>query len=262
MNLETSMAINPFGNQKGKVPEIVDRISTEQDPLLDKILEEYESLRKYCGHPKSTRDYLTQPSQYFTLQSMETLTPAKIDLVLRTIIDTEKKLDELTGIFLTKLIQDSYNAGYNGFVLTTGDALIDRLGYQLRGMPEKELELTVRGNAGWYCGENSKLSTFTVEGSVGTWYGSSSKHCFFKAEEHVGWGCGFRSEYSLFILEGDVGGSCGIGSEYCSFELKRGVGTMSGTESENSLYTLSNQEAYEEVKKNIPRSSYASYNQQ
>lgn len=225
MTLEKTVTINPFGGKEnGKKPELVNEIVNESDALVEKIFEKY-----HTSKPNSS------PIQ------LEILSPLEINLFLQKLIQSESNpSDSYIGFFLSKLIQTSYDAGYSNFVLTTGDAPINMLGYQLKGTSERKLEMIVKGNVGWRCGNDATHCLFSIEGGAGDLCGDYSSYSIFSVKGHVEHYCGSGSEHSVFSLEQGVGNNCGSDSHgivvnvigdagyNCGFRSKQGVFTIYG----------------------------------
>lgn len=261
MNLETAMSMDPFFGKKGKHPEIEDRLEIGRDPVVDKIFEMHNGM-----DPDEAPKYLSKIE-------LDVLNPAQIDLMLQKMLSSEKEdKDHVRGSFLNRLIQDSYNEGYNGFILTTGDAKVDCLGWQLKGNSKRKLEVTVKGNLGDWCCYDSEFVSFVVEGGVGSRYGAHSRSNVLDIRGRTGNDCGLKSWYSSFNIQGDTGQGCGSESEYSSFEVggnagydygslaKYGLfsieGNLSelwcGSGSQNSTFITSNKATYRTLKKNVP----------
>ena len=87
------------------------------------------------------------------------------------------------GLFISALIQNSYNAGYNHFQLNT-QVLKERnyLAYDLKGIPENPLHLVVNGNVGDSFGQYSSYGHFTVKGMTMSFLSRASEHCTFVLE--------------------------------------------------------------------------------
>lgn len=231
MSLETAMKVDPFsGREKGKSPELVDQIEAMSDPLVEHVFEIHGGL----DHDASIDDQIICVSQL----KMDVLTPTQIEGVLQKIIRSGR---ERYGVspFLSRLIQDSYDAGHNGFVLTTYDTQIEFLGQDLTGSSERKIEVNVKGNVGDFLGDYSAHCVFAVEGSVKNWCGYHSGHNVFTIEGNAGNSCGCLSEYSTFIIEGNIGSSCGEDSRY-------------------GRYASSNPLTYEKMKEMVPTTNEVS----
>ena len=82
--------------------------------LFQELREQYERLREECGS-----FYLPQSVNLVYYEVRSVLTPTKINLFLQSTITSEHKRNyaSFTGLFISRLIQNSYNAGNNNFVL-------------------------------------------------------------------------------------------------------------------------------------------------
>ncbi|GAG50666.1 unnamed protein product, partial [marine sediment metagenome] len=172
MTLEQTLALNPFSKREGKEPEKEKKVELEVDETVERIFEGYKKLR-------DTREYNELKEG---TSKLEVLKPAQIDKLLQWIrseTPRDKVENWITGDFLTGIIQDSYDAGYNDFVLTTADTEINEMGNGLEGTEENPIKLDIKGIAGYRCGDNSKNSEFNIEGNVEGNCGSKSKNSTF-----------------------------------------------------------------------------------
>ena len=86
-----------------------------------------------------------------------------------------------TGYFISRLVQNSYTAGHNEFILdTTALKEIDYLGSRLEGTKERPIELTIKGNAGSNFGFWSKDATFNIIGNARDYCGWGVENSTFK----------------------------------------------------------------------------------
>ncbi len=85
------------------------------------------------------------------------------------------------GIFVTRLIQNSYEAGYNDFHITGLSIPLIYLGLQLTGDEQNPLIVSVDGGIGMGCGHEAKNCIFS-----GAW---------------IGWGSGNDAEGCTFITK-------------------------------------------------------------
>jgi len=183
--LEKIMEINPFLNQKSQhQPEKESKVEYEKDPLIEKTIELYDE-QKPCW-------ILTDKDK----TDFETLNPLQIDTVLQKILQKDEKPFSMTGPFLSKLIQKSYDNGHNYFTLNTQDTRIEKIGSHLSSEIENPLRLTVNGNAGSYFGENSFNCAFWVKGDVAGLCGRKSHGCIYNIDREIGFspekfGCTF-----------------------------------------------------------------------
>lgn len=271
MNLETiSMAVDPFaGKPKGSSPERIGEVDIENDPLVEKTFEAYNSLD--LGFSTLEKNC----KRVFQLQ-LDVLNPVQIDKVLqRIIMHGEKEQREITGFFLSKLMQNSYYEGYTDFTLTTTDEGISHLGYDLKGNPNRKLNVHVMGNTdthfgflseyclftlegstGNLCGADSNSSSFLIKGNTGHWCGYQSKQSLFTLGRSTGDWCGNYSNESSFFVQEDAGNDCGNQSKYGNYVIQGGIGKRPGSYSEGNTFTTSNIQTYRKMKENVPRNSF------
>lgn len=233
MSLETAMGPDPFsGKTWERKPEEIVEVGVEEDPLVERILEKHHFCVKYVS------SLFREKIGFLSELEVDALTPSQINRVLQEIIDRDANvLDEVTGLFLGRLIQVSYDAGYNDFVLTTGDYRVNYFGRKLEGLPEKKLKMGIQGNVGYGFGVHSQYAAFTVHGSVGEWSASDSKFCALTIEENVEKNLGCYSKQNTFIIGGEIGERCGHGSR-------------------NSTFITYNKETYKQMKKSVPKSFF------
>ncbi|MFH1637494.1 MAG: hypothetical protein ABIB71_03655 [Candidatus Woesearchaeota archaeon] len=169
------------------------------------------------------------------------LTPEQINSFLQATIKYEghKKYSQNTGFFITRLIQNSHNAGNNKFTLHT-KALskeINGIGYELKGRGNNVLEIIVDGDAGHSCGyEAENINRIYISGNAQNWCGLRAKNikrlCIVgnvgrsygeKAKNimdlYVGGNAGPRccqeaENIGKLHIAGNVGDSCGYMAEH------------------------------------------------
>lgn len=156
-------------------------------------------LEKYLRLLQLPRGY---PSLSYHYQSLlekmdEVLSPAEIVVFQRitSIFDERDSYRGRTGHVLTKLIENSYLAGYNDFtvesdkspVVYIGEYGLDHHTHYLLGKEEDPLRITVEGNT-LFLGQRNENVEYTVKGLV--------RHCGDYAR---------RSSFRLQQVEGSVG---------------------------------------------------------
>lgn len=105
----------------------------------------------------------------FGSKSTEILTPEEINLFLQATVVHEEHPSYviITSLFISKLIQNSYNDGYNDFVLDTELlSSIMGLGYDLNGTEDNPINLTIYGEKVNDCCFNSSYLNLNIEGNV------------------------------------------------------------------------------------------------
>ncbi|MBI4453652.1 hypothetical protein HY636_03335 [Candidatus Woesearchaeota archaeon] len=127
--------------------------------------------------------------------------------------DYEKDYSRGTSRFINRLIQNSYNAGYNNFVLNTIvlSKKLDHFGENFCGLPYRMISVQIDGDIGVNCGMNAFCSSFTINGNANS--------C-----------CGYKIYNSIITVKGDVGNWFGFGAKYSSFTINEGVNTDNYTD--------------------------------
>jgi len=169
------------------------------------------------------------------------LTPIQINAVLQATIQHEKRQDYSfnTGLFVSHLIQNSYNHGNNGFTLNTKTLKeLHDLGRGLEGTPDKPIELTIIGNTGDHCGSNSKYSSINILGNIGDNCGWAAENSRFNITGNTGDSCGERSVYSIYNISGNTGNACGGKVKYARYQITGNTGTHFGYDAKRSTFNI------------------------
>ncbi|MBI4453654.1 hypothetical protein HY636_03345 [Candidatus Woesearchaeota archaeon] len=128
----------------------------------------------------------------------EVLTPAEIGIFFQAMLyETEnKQLDywndltsERIGMFTTQLIQLSYNAGNNDFVLVSKgfQRVINHIGFRLKGADNKYINIKLIGDTG-DLGSFSQYCNYDLYGNT--------------TYDHLG--TGYNSQYCTFTFRGEI----------------------------------------------------------
>ena len=107
-------------------------------------------------------------------------------------------------LFFSQLIQNSYEAGYNNFVLPM-DNLQRKysLAQELHGTADNPLRITIEGDVDKACGAYCSYINLTVIGNAGELLGARSVDSLFTTTGNVQHG-GYDSKRSTFIIGGDA----------------------------------------------------------
>ncbi len=230
-----SVASNPFERYKGigKPDEKKEQKTVRTAfPQLEALLKKYQEVLAHDGRFLPSVDDLHDAP-----------TPEQIDQCLQSTAPFEchKNYEEHTGIFLSKLIQNSYEAGHNNFRLTTR-TLTKNITYldDFKGGYYRPIHITIDGNIGHMCGHDSSHARIELMGNAKDW-------------------CGDNAEDSTFIIHGTTGFYCAGNSKHCRFHLlgdipfdigadKSEVFGIKGTE-----FIVYRQEKYEELIERLTR---------
>ncbi len=185
------------------------RISMEEENLgnvtdvltpaeINEFLQEARKIHFQCERDYSLLDVVTAPP------------PPECDVSL--------------GLLVSKLIQNSYERGYNGFTLKTGNEFFpDYLCAFLTGAGERRITVTIDGSCGDYCGYGSENLYLKIDGNTGFHFGSAMGD-------------------SSSIITGNASGYVGESSKDSSFTIGINAGDCLGHRSKGSTYIVAGKE--------------------
>ena len=164
-------------------PSIIDGIDSrvdvpvEKDEAVERTLEQY---KKILPAAKSI-DHCDNLFSYYLSSDIQPLAPVQIDVALQRLIQTPdnyeiRTYDRILGLYVSALIQKSYDVGHNGFVLHTQDTPLHYLCGFVEGQEGRLLDIIVYGDTGKDTGSNSKWCSMKHEGNAGHYYFYKAKH--------------------------------------------------------------------------------------
>ena len=129
----------------------------------------------------------------------EVLTPDEINVFLQTTIRYEdnEKYNESIHMFISILINNSYNAGYNNFRLNTENLKrkINELGEKLEGHSNRIIHISIKGDVGTFCGSETKYASFVITGKVESFLSYAAENSSFTLNGEFIDKCPFKLEY-------------------------------------------------------------------
>jgi len=179
------------------------------------------------------------------------LAPSDINTFLQTTITCQQhqNYDWRTGMFISQLIQKSYDAGNNYFVLNTQKVKgLHNLGHQIQGTKKRKIKLKIEGDAGNGCGWYSKNSIITIGGNLGDWFGRDSNNSTITIRGDVGDYCGYDSNNLIITIGGNAGYECGRYSTDSTIIIGGNAGNWCGLNSTDSTFKVRNELLYEQLK--------------
>jgi hypothetical protein len=183
---------------------------------------------------KYLEDYGYGPDNYFS-QDKLLLSPKEINTFLQL---TEKYSDnqdyKLLGDFMSRLIQNSYDHGYNNFKfdirnLPPFDDFLDFL----KGKEDNRINIKVIGDISDSSVCDSKYLNLFVEGNVGETVGIRSVENIFVITKDVGGELMFESKDSKCFVGGNVGYDFGRNSSNLKAAIKGYAGRCLGIYARN-----------------------------
>jgi hypothetical protein len=155
------------------VPGTVDSaLELTKEPGIDRMLDHYQMLLdnyRDGGNPspRYQQRFVLEPNyKYLRKNAPDVLTPEQINSLVQVIkvgYGDDWKATNATGIFLSKMIQNSYYGGFNNFELETGPMYLTCLGFHNQGREDNLLKVTINGNTGTL-GPGAEYCHFTVKG--------------------------------------------------------------------------------------------------
>jgi len=159
------------------------------------------------------------------------LNPRKLDILLQYII-----LAELDLSFFKDLVQNSFNNGYNNFILTTYENKPNTFLSGLKGNDNEKIKINIQGDLGINCFSTTKYCEINVDGNVGQ--GSFNYTWFSRVKvKDAGDGFGIDTYDSTFYLD-NVGDYCGVISRNSTFKIRGDCGIGPGGKSKDSLFII------------------------
>lgn len=160
--------------------------------ILDGVMRKYEEVLEKEYNTGELDDYLKSIT--------DILTPHQINSFLQATISKEQheNYQENTGHFISRLIQNSYNAGHNDFTLnTTNLKPIHLIGFKLKGKSRNKIRITTRGNAGDQWGQQSENCEYNIQGNTEQ-IAALSRNCECNIQGNIIEPCGWGSQHSTY----------------------------------------------------------------
>ncbi len=239
------------GYSPRKVEEEKRMIHVERD--LKEIVEKYEMIIKKFKHERA--DFNTRIQQYF----QEILTPGQINVFLTMVSGCDDHMPTKgTALILTKLIQNSYLNGHNGFSLNICDSPdCYCLGGYLAGTSENKIKIRLNGdlnnhafhysmhlqarltgNARYGFADHAKDSSFEIAGNVYDSCGVNAKRISLFLHGNAGKSLGVYAKDSHFQVKGDTKEELGSSAVDCQFEIWGRAGEGFAKNAHNCTFTF------------------------
>lgn len=209
------------------------------NPVIEDVL---SCFKKILSQPEYSSQRVEPLEAYHDINFV--LTPQEIKVAAFACFDyflknLEKEgASKKTGGLITKLIQNSYDAGYNGFTINTTFMLGDHdgsllgLGAYLQGKKENSLKIIVEGDADSYAFWRSAFIKAHIKGSVGMCSANGSTDISLYVDKDVRSHSFQRVSNSKAFIKGNVFGDFGkdsynsrafIQGNRCYYDFKGGI---------------------------------------
>ncbi|MBW3015918.1 hypothetical protein KY330_05845 [Candidatus Woesearchaeota archaeon] len=191
-----NLALNPF--DKGKKPEKIEAV--ELDSLDDKILDMVKVYEENAKYGYAHLNYCLNHEVKYPV-----LTPSEIDIALQLALRIKTQgVDYLTGPFFSKLVQLSFDAGYNDFKLHLEGTTKSHIGYKVRGREDKILKCEVFGDINVNGFKEAIYCDAKIHGDVGFMFGHSSRHCTFEIDGNIDKLDTIRQHHNTYLVNEDM----------------------------------------------------------
>ena len=204
----------PLATPSTGLEELVDVNSGKEIVATHPVVDQFAVLR---GKYEPFLDFGDR-REWLKNKIQEVLLPPNINLFLQQTREYEDhpNYQSFTGLFISQLIQNSYNAGNNNFELDVNTLKpVDNLAREVSGTKERMVRVVIKGEVGDLCGYQAQHVTFTIE-KAGDWCGNSVRHSTFTIKE-AGKYCGQYSQHSTFTIE-EAGNGCGFAAKNSTFK--------------------------------------------
>ena len=133
-----------------------------------------------------------------------------------------------SGLFISAMLQESYDAGHNNFSIDLSpiDKKIMNVGSMIEGKPNNAINIKIKGSdiGNQLCGFGSWYCSFAIKGDAGHSLGTLSEYCSFDVDGSAWVRCGEQSKRSKYIISGSVGKKCAYKAQNCEFTIKGDIG--------------------------------------
>ena len=151
------------------------------------------------------------------------LSPEEINEFLQKAMDfnfEQSRYSEITGMYVTKLIQNSFNAGHSRsrFHLSMPMEL-DCIGFGLKGSLQQNVIVDVDYSLGSSCFTGSERCSAFIVGSVKDNFARCAKNSVFEVKGNTGYATAGYSTGCMYYFYGDIksGFDCAKGNEFKAY---------------------------------------------
>ena len=185
--------------------EEASRVLTSGKSIFVDLLEKYTKLKELPEY-SDPESWMKGESLYKKMSGITAvLNPQELRAFLSVLNIIEEKVVPHQGLFLTKLIQNSYDAGYNNFSLDHEDKAIIHVGSFLRGREDNPLTMNIEKARGLFYAHGAEYINMTVEVSV-FGYAERIRNSSLTILGDAATGSGRRSFRTAFHVTGDTHG--------------------------------------------------------
>ncbi len=223
-----------------QVHEMPTPVHADRNPMYDVLLQKWKFILE--NYPRLDIVHPGQKQVYgrITAYVEEVLHPQQFPALLAALMPSESHayFHRYAGLVLSRLIQNSYDANHNHFILPLSVfPVLNYIGSFLRGTDEKPLSLLIRGNLGYGAFSESRYVVSMVEGDAGENVAESSRHGIIRIMGNTGENCGIRTCGVGILVTRSTGLNCGIESDGSRVIIEENCGGF-GDYARHTTYTL------------------------
>ena len=156
---------------------IIESIDSKVDMPVKRDEKIEEVVRNYLEHPCVPLDtvYHDKLHNHYVLLTVPVLTPSEIDIAFQNLLRIPGRNVAEPSMYASALIQKSYHAGNNGFMLHTQNIPSYLTCAWLEGWKNNLIDITIYGDTGDCTGRDSRWCSVRHEGNAGGYFFSSTK---------------------------------------------------------------------------------------
>ncbi len=228
-------------------------------PATKALLDAYEKClgSGLASHGRWTSESETEKClEQITNTGVDEIQPKIISQFAQSVIayDGENNFCNATGFFLNALIQKSYKQGNNNFKLDLRQAKpINYLGDKFFGKKRRRLRVSVIGNLGDYCWDNSIYCTTKIQGNVADSFARKVGFSRFSITGGLKNECFAQAYNSKIEIGGETGTYCGNYADRCTVTMNGRPGWRFGAGAKNTKFRSVSEEVIWKIKQHASR---------
>ena len=142
------------------ISDLVDETSGKEVVVTPAVVDRFADLTK------KYEEFLMDKDTWLKDHVREIILPCDINIFVQQTRKCEdhKNYEQNTGLFISQLIKNSYEAGNNEFELDVGSLKpINGLASNVSGREKQKVRIVIKGKTGDGCGRDVRYSIFTIE---------------------------------------------------------------------------------------------------
>lgn len=222
-NINLLDSIKPVKNSDVNKSNILKTLKEYEETIINPDLRELED-----------EEFIQEISNKYS----SVLTPDELNEFV-TLTETFEGLRDYhskTGLFISDLMQKSYNSFNNNFNFNTN--YFHNLGYSIKGSKERPISLNIITNYGLETAINSSFSIINIKRNYGDETCAESNNIIANIKKNYGGYTAAESKYSLINIKINRGEETGVESEQSHFNIKNNYGINLAVDSKKSNFNI------------------------